>query len=210
MCTSKRQVQSNQENAQLSTGPITPEGKAISSRNSLKHGLFARAVVINSAYHTEDPNEFQQLLDSLWEELQPETLFQQHLVRKIAHCLWRSQRAVIAETAHINHELDNVDNDIDYEFGIKNALHGLTGGRAPAPTEEEREAAMAYHVGKVLVPDRSFSHNILWYEMRLDRQISRAYYMLNLLKSRPTRTQENPVPDFHTETRPELAIFDGQ
>jgi hypothetical protein len=43
---SEKQVLANQQNALKSTGPKTDEGKAIAARNSLKHGLLAKEVVI--------------------------------------------------------------------------------------------------------------------------------------------------------------------
>ena len=42
------QLQANRRNAQLSTGPKTPEGKATSSRNALKTGLTGKAVLLPS------------------------------------------------------------------------------------------------------------------------------------------------------------------
>jgi len=39
--TTDKQTAANRRNAQESTGPITPVGKAKASRNSLKHGLLA-------------------------------------------------------------------------------------------------------------------------------------------------------------------------
>ena len=41
----RRQKKANRNNAKRSTGPGTPEGKARSSQNTLKHGLFARDTV---------------------------------------------------------------------------------------------------------------------------------------------------------------------
>ena len=42
------QTTANQLNAQLSTGPRTPEGKSTSSQNSTKHGLTCAYPVIRS------------------------------------------------------------------------------------------------------------------------------------------------------------------
>ena len=43
---SNEQRLANRQNARQSTGPKTPDGKARTSRNALKHGLLARDVVI--------------------------------------------------------------------------------------------------------------------------------------------------------------------
>lgn len=38
---SPAQVAANRRNAQKSTGPKTPEGRAVSKMNALKHGIFS-------------------------------------------------------------------------------------------------------------------------------------------------------------------------
>jgi hypothetical protein len=44
--TSDRQTEANRRNALLSTGPKTPEGKAIAALNALKHGLLSRDALL--------------------------------------------------------------------------------------------------------------------------------------------------------------------
>ena len=44
--TSERQKAANQANALHSTGPKTPEGKAVVRFNAFRHGLLARDVVL--------------------------------------------------------------------------------------------------------------------------------------------------------------------
>ena len=50
----EKQTSASRENAKKSTGPRTPEGKANSSKNALKHGLMAQDAVIPG----EDPAAF--------------------------------------------------------------------------------------------------------------------------------------------------------
>ena len=42
---SERQLAANRANAQRSTGPRPPEGKAASARTRLKHGILSKAVI---------------------------------------------------------------------------------------------------------------------------------------------------------------------
>jgi hypothetical protein len=75
--------------ANLSTGPRTDAGKAVSSMNSLKHGLTAKTVVLPG----ENKAEFDRLYDQLMEEHAPAGALETELVAEIAACLWRLQRA---------------------------------------------------------------------------------------------------------------------
>jgi hypothetical protein len=68
---SAQQLQGNCENARKSTGPRTAQGKCISSRNVIKHGLLSKELVIRSGEGRESAKEFQHLLSQLQEDLQP-------------------------------------------------------------------------------------------------------------------------------------------
>ena len=48
------QINANRENAKLSSGPQTPEGKAKSSRNNTKFGLFATS----NCFQPEEKDEY--------------------------------------------------------------------------------------------------------------------------------------------------------
>jgi len=54
---SQRQVDANRRNAQLSTGPRTPEGRAAVDLNALRDGLTAQTTVLPN----ENPEEFQEV-----------------------------------------------------------------------------------------------------------------------------------------------------
>jgi hypothetical protein len=43
--TTFRQIEANRRNAQLSTGPVTQEGKQRSRQSALRHGLTAETVI---------------------------------------------------------------------------------------------------------------------------------------------------------------------
>jgi len=51
--TSERQVEANRQNAQKSTGPRTPAGKAVVALNGIKHGLLSRESLIKGESEAE-------------------------------------------------------------------------------------------------------------------------------------------------------------
>jgi hypothetical protein len=87
------QIEANRRNAQLSTGPRTPEGKARSAANALKHGLTAQNLLIPS----EDPQQFVTFAAALRAELNPQGDLENMLVDRIIGDYWRLQRVEILE-----------------------------------------------------------------------------------------------------------------
>ena len=81
-------------NAQLSTGPRTPEGKARSSQNAQTHGLNARDLVIRAG----EGEEFQLLLASLQADLQPQGALEDDLFGQLLHAAWNLRRVRRLET----------------------------------------------------------------------------------------------------------------
>ena len=73
----------------LTGGPRTPEGKAVSSQNAFSHGLTAARLVLP----WENQDEFDSLLNQLVAEHRPATATEGLLVREIAEQYWRLQRA---------------------------------------------------------------------------------------------------------------------
>ena len=84
----ERQIEANRQNAQHSTGPSTPEGRAAVRLNGLKHGLCAETIVVPG----EDPAQFEAMLDAYRAEYQPATPSAEFLVRQVAMADWRLLR----------------------------------------------------------------------------------------------------------------------
>jgi hypothetical protein len=82
------QIIANQKNAQASTGPRTPEGKAASSQNATKHGATASRVVL--AF--EDPAEFERVHAEFCRQLRPGTCLEQFLIEDMVAAHWRMTR----------------------------------------------------------------------------------------------------------------------
>src|SRR5438270_777563 len=91
----------NNANAQLSTGPTTQEGKAISCQNRRKFGLTGRFTVLP----WEDQEDFNLLVTRLRAEHQPTIAFETDLIEKMAQHFWLSQRAVLLQETCFDREL---------------------------------------------------------------------------------------------------------
>ena len=88
--TSAARAEASRRNGAMSRGPRTPEGKARSAQNALKHGLRAQRVVVLA---DEDGAGFRALEAALLEELAPAGALQAVLAQRVAVAAWRLARA---------------------------------------------------------------------------------------------------------------------
>ena len=95
---SERKLKANRENAKKSTGPRTAIGKAFSCTNALKEGLFVRQITDFEALR-EDPEEYQELINGLWDQYQPIGKGEEIEVERIAVCYWKLKRVWRYENA---------------------------------------------------------------------------------------------------------------
>src|SRR5262245_21318685 len=86
--TSMRRIEANRVNAQRSTGPTTAEGKARVAQNARTHGLFTRQLLLPD----EDPQELEDLRESIRADLNPEGTQEECLVELMVDALWRRRR----------------------------------------------------------------------------------------------------------------------
>ena len=85
---SRKKSKAARINGAKSKGPVTPEGRARSSQNALRHGLSSAVVVLPH----EDRAQFEQLRDSYMESFQPADQPQHDLVETMAAARWRLNR----------------------------------------------------------------------------------------------------------------------
>jgi hypothetical protein len=97
---SQSQIDANRLNAQKSTGPSSPEGRAAVSLNSLKYGLYAETLILPG----EDPAAFEALLQRLDAEHQPATPTEEAFVSQIAIATWRRARIQRMEAAYYKNQ----------------------------------------------------------------------------------------------------------
>jgi len=86
--TSEKQIQANRRNSQSSTWPRTTVGKLNVSRNSVKHGLLSKDIVIKN----ENESKFVKFRQSLYLELAPVGRYETHIDRTLYKALHELQR----------------------------------------------------------------------------------------------------------------------
>jgi len=92
--TSFRQIEANRRNAQLSTGPVTEEGKRRSRQNAIRHGLTAETV-IDALEDAEDYTAFEMAVTA---DYDAQSAVERELVLRLASLLWRLRRATAIES----------------------------------------------------------------------------------------------------------------
>src|SRR5262245_22207622 len=134
--TSERQAEANRQNAQKSTGPRTPTGKAVVALNSMKHGLLSRESLVKG----ESEADLIAFGKRLRVQLAPVGELELLLVDRIVSTAWRLRRLVAVETKLFNdvvepdQAFDNYDRDkmsvlsryeVTLERSLYKALHEL-------------------------------------------------------------------------------------
>jgi hypothetical protein len=195
--TSEKKIEANRQNAQKSTGPRTPEGKATSSRNALRHGLLAQQVLVPG----EDGEALRELAEGLRTELQPVGELENLLVEQIIATHWRLRRlgrvevgifvaenreelAEQAEREARRYEVRKADEFFGPDIEITDEeKHSEAMSRARRIRNEQGDEA--FTLGRTFARDaargNAFS-KLSRYETSLVRQLSRALHELERLQ----------------------------
>ncbi len=94
------QLDANRDNAQKSTGPRTPEGRAAVRQNALKHGLTSMSPVAPG----EDPAEFLQFLADWTAAYLPIGPAEEEVLRTAVVASWRLRRIPAIEAGYYEME----------------------------------------------------------------------------------------------------------
>ena len=146
MACSAAQLTANRQNSQRSTGPKTPEGKARSRENAVKHGLTGAGI----ALPTEDKAEVARRFVAIQEEMAPSTVVGMHLAHQIALMTVRCQRAARQETAALTAKIL----------------------RAPAEWDEARAAEADHLMGWIGVEPVAYRRQLVATPEGIDRLIA--------------------------------------
>lgn len=106
---SKKQAAANRRNALKSTGPRTPEGKALVGKNAIKHGLLAQLKVLPGL---ERPEDWERHLEQTVADLMPQGYMERTLAERVAHVLWRLRRAARYESEAASAATENAERQL--------------------------------------------------------------------------------------------------
>ncbi len=182
--TTEARIHANRLNAQKSTGPNTPQGKAVVSQNALKHGLSARHDVITS----ESQADFDLHRDALLAELHPQGPMESILADRIVSLSWRLKRADLIQNQAfdaINEKITtNSLANIAKSFGLKSL--GF-------PQLDPADSNPDLILGRIAIKDFSNARvldRLLMYERRIEHSLFKT--TLELQRLRLLRNLEHP------------------
>ena len=190
----QRKIDSARANGAKSHGPITEQGRKKSSMNALKHGLTARTVLFSNDNH----DEYNALLESYIESLQPIDPVEMDLVVDMVNAKWQQRRVQKLETELFDREMDEQKERLnekyesyDATFEQTHAFRMLT--HCPAMRMLHREASR-------LKRDHSRALNDL---LRL-RQVRELSLARNKKNEKRTESQDRtPITNSPQPTNPE-------
>jgi hypothetical protein len=147
-----------------STGPRTEEGKQRSSQNSLKHGIFARTILIPG----ESQEDFDKLLYHYKRDYQPKGEPEEDLIRLLAETEWRRRRIPLLEAEAFNQALEAGDLECKfmhtygiYEQRLNRTFQLTLKTFLAARDARRRETAVRFQIAAAIYKDQSV-HGMSW------------------------------------------------
>lgn len=111
-------VEANRKNASLSTGPRSPDGKAMSSKNAVRHGLLGGDLLLPD----EDAAELERFRAGVLERLQPEDDVERFMADRVVANAWRLRRLYRMET-EVLRRLKYNGTEVDFGVALERDLH---------------------------------------------------------------------------------------
>lgn len=174
---------SNRRNSLRSTGPRSAAGKAVSSRNAVRHGGYSDAITILG----EDPAAFAALLREMEGALTPAGPLERRLVARLASLWWRIGRVQRAEGEGLKNCVEEARyclgrSRLMYSDPLEEVVH------KPAPDYSEPTYIGFSWGGAGDCMDRLLRH-----ETQLERSFYRALHELERIQAR-RQGQSVPPP----------------
>ncbi len=135
MVASIQQLNANRSNALKSAGPRSEAGKAVSRRNSTRHGILSTKLLLDD----EDEQAFEDLVVELTDTLKPNGALERTMVERIGITLWRQRRLVGAETATLALSRRNQRLASKVSPELESKVHGTVDAADLEPFDAEHE-----------------------------------------------------------------------
>jgi hypothetical protein len=146
-------------------GAKTPEGKAVSKMNALKHGLLSSEVLLAN----DDPKVLEELARGVRESLMPVGQIEEILVDRIISNVWRLRRALQVEQGTMQWFIEGVD-------------EGLSFGNRSKDIEKLKDTL-----------DNDAVEKVIRYENSIERSMFKALHELERMQAR-RNGKDIPLP----------------
>jgi hypothetical protein len=196
----EKQIAANRLNAQQSTGPKTPEGRAAVRLNGVKHGLNAKTLVLKG----ESESDFNALVEAYQADHAPATATEEALVVQLVMATWRLRRLYHAEAGFYTYKMGDTA-DSRKARGLDDDSHrGLVADRSNQTLDMfhrqevrlERTFHKALHELKRLQAQRPADLGLVsTSEPATQPEASSNSEISNIQKSDPAPAVPNPDPD---------------
>jgi hypothetical protein len=157
-------------------GPKSPRGKAVSRRNSWKHGIKSDAPVVVEI--NEDPREWERHRVATIESFEAEGHIEILFAERIANLFWRLKRLERYETEMIIADLSGIPEHMELLVSTGKAWAGLSREQVVTPQAVDNQ------VIRRLIPAPNVVATITRYESSLHRQLIQLLHELEAMQTR--------------------------
>jgi hypothetical protein len=176
--------EASRRNARKSTGPRTPEGKAVTRLNSLSHGAFATDLLLPG----EDTEAFHALEAGFRAGCKPSTNREEFLVKRMILASWRLLRLAGMESRVLRAHEDAREAEHTFQRLLWALVSQKLKAPAPEPEADGPEAPVGDTIAKAWLRDANEGNAIgklCRYQNSLERSFYRALHELEHLRQQP-------------------------
>jgi hypothetical protein len=188
------QINANRQNAQKSTGPRTARGKKKISKNAIKHGLFADALIIG-----ESEADYEVFHDEMLADLAPVGAVETMMAERVISLWWRLRRAERMQNQALSDMMENyVTNP------LPRRMHVLECHAMGVPLGDARCTERHMPLGRIARLD--WGHNkvlerMIMYEKRIESSLNKTmneltrHQVIRRVEGQEEEEKEQPAPN---------------